>query len=140
MPFLKGRQLFGHVDGSSSMPPPMLDDHPNPKYTLWLLLDQLLLSAINLSLSDQVLAQVLECTTAQEAWNTLQTLFASQFSAHVMLTHYPLATLKKGSESITDYFHRDKTLAASLGAQASLSLHRNFQCIYLLGLGLIMTP
>ncbi|KAF5460472.1 hypothetical protein F2P56_020336 [Juglans regia] len=67
VPFLKGHQLFGFVDGTVLPPPPSTPDgHINSDYTRWVLQDQLIISTINSSLSHTVLAQVIECTTSLE--------------------------------------------------------------------------
>lgn len=108
VPFLKGHQLFDHVDGTSPMPPPIVDDAPNPTYTQWVLRDQLILSVINSSLSAQVLAQVLDCNTTHDAWTTLQTLFSSQSSTIVMQTQYQLATLKRALSPLLIIFIEPK--------------------------------
>lgn len=116
VPFLKGHQLFGYVDYTIPMPLPMVDNAVNPEYTKWALQDQLIVSTINASLSDTMLAQVLTCTTSSRIWNTLEKLFAAQSSAHVMKTKLQIAALKKGSATITEYFQKVTTLAATLSA------------------------
>lgn len=45
VPFLKGHQLFQHVDGSTEMPPLMVDGAENPAHAKWVMVDQLILSA-----------------------------------------------------------------------------------------------
>lgn len=70
--------------GSQPIPEPIIDDKPNPDYHKWLLQDQLVISAINSSLSESVLTQVLDCTTSQQVWQTLQNLFKAQSSTYIM--------------------------------------------------------
>lgn len=135
LPFLKGHRLYGYIDGTISPPPPTVDGKPNLAYTDWALQDQLILSAINSSLTNNVLAQVLECTTSREVWNTLSSLFSAQSSAHIMQTQFQLATLKKGSETISEYFHKATALSSSLSV-AGRPLSPSEFIIYLLaGLG-----
>lgn len=98
------------------MPSSTIDDLLNPAYHRWLLQDQLIVSTLNLSLSEQVLSQVLDCTTAKEVWSILHTHFAAQSCTHVIQTKYQLATLKKGFDSITIYYHKATTLSSSLSA------------------------
>jgi hypothetical protein len=43
-------------------------------------------------------------------------MFASQAHARIMHVHFQLATLKKGNSSISDYFHKMKTLSDTLVA------------------------
>lgn len=54
--FLQGNQLFGLLDGSLPKPPLQLIINPNPKFTQWNMLDQLVLYALNSSLSESSLA------------------------------------------------------------------------------------
>ncbi|KAF5442908.1 hypothetical protein F2P56_035516 [Juglans regia] len=135
VPFLKGHKLFGHVDGSHPMPEPLLANEPNPAYDQWLLQDQLIISAINSSLSESVLTQVLDCTTSQQVWSTLQNLYSAQSSAHLMNTQFQLATLKKGAESITEYYNKAKNLSSQLDAAGHSLLDSEFTIFLLAGLG-----
>lgn len=80
--FLIGHQLYEYVDGFLPMPPSMLKNLPNPASSKWVLQDQLIILAINASLSYSVLAQVFSYTTSHEVWSTLQTSFAAQSTAH----------------------------------------------------------
>jgi hypothetical protein len=73
--------------------------------------DQLLLGAINSTLSKKMLSHVTRCVTSRDAWTTLETLFMSQSKARTMQVHYQLATLKKGSSSIAYYYHKFQTLS-----------------------------
>lgn len=57
-----------------------------------------------------------------------------------MQTQYLLATLKKGTESITDYFHRAKSLAASLGTTGQPLSSSEFAVYLLTGLGTDYDP
>ncbi|KAF5475573.1 hypothetical protein F2P56_007367 [Juglans regia] len=135
VPFLKGHQLFHHVEGPCDVPLPRIDESENPEYVKWMLTDQIILSALNSSLTEQVLAQVLECSTSREVWTLLHSLFAAQSSAHIMQTQYQLATLKKGSESISSYFNKARTLAASMGAAGQPLSDSEFTVYLLAGLG-----
>jgi hypothetical protein len=82
---LKGGNLFGYVDGTHCSPPPTLvittdgvvSVSPNPEFLHWQMQDQLILGAINSSLSENMLSHVIRCATSREAWLTLETLFAS---------------------------------------------------------------
>jgi hypothetical protein len=76
--------------------------------------DQIILGAINSTLTEKMLIHVTRCTTSRSAWITLKTLFTSQSRARTMQVHYQLATLKKGSSSVADYFQRFQSLTDSL--------------------------
>uniref|UniRef100_A0A2N9FV57 Uncharacterized protein n=1 Tax=Fagus sylvatica TaxID=28930 RepID=A0A2N9FV57_FAGSY len=78
--------------------------------------DQLIMSALISSLSENILAHVVKCSTSREVWVTLERMFTSQSRARTMQIHYQLATLKKGDASIADYFHKFTGLADTLAA------------------------
>ncbi|XP_042974860.1 putative pentatricopeptide repeat-containing protein At5g59200, chloroplastic [Carya illinoinensis] len=110
----------------------MVDGVTNTDYLKWSQLDQLILSALNSSLLESVLAQVIECTSAHDIWKTLESMFTAQSSAHLMQTHLQLATLKKGPESVTNYYNKARTLAASLAAAGQPLSALNFLLIWFL--------
>jgi uncharacterized membrane protein YgcG len=124
VPYLRGQHLYGFLDGSTVAPLPTISlvtdglttTAPNPVFTSWHLQDQLILSALISSLSKNVLAHVVKCTTAREVWITLARMFTSQSRARTMQIHYQLATLRKGDLSIADFFHRFTGLADTLAA------------------------
>lgn len=78
---------------------------PNPAFLHWTMY-QLILGAINSALSEKMLPHITRCTTAREAWTTLETLLASHAKARTMQVHYQLATIKKGNSAIADYFQK----------------------------------
>lgn len=73
------------------------------------------MSTLNSSLFKTILAQVLECKTSFAIWKTLPNLFAAKSLSLVIQTQFQLVTLKKGSESISDYYAKAKSLASTLG-------------------------
>lgn len=82
LPYLKGQEVFGYVDGTVTEPPATLPSadgtcSPNPQYAIWSKQDNLILSAINSSLSDDVLAQVYHAPNSQRVWLALESCFAS---------------------------------------------------------------
>uniref|UniRef100_A0A2N9HZY2 Reverse transcriptase Ty1/copia-type domain-containing protein n=1 Tax=Fagus sylvatica TaxID=28930 RepID=A0A2N9HZY2_FAGSY len=97
VPYLRGQHLFQFVDGSFTIPQPIIiassDDASttliNPEFTQWQLQDQIVLSALISSLSEKVIAHVI---------------------------HYQLSTLRKGSTSISDFFQTFTGLADTLAA------------------------
>lgn len=116
--------LFGYVDGSIPCPPQTIvstkdgvtTTSPNPAFLHWSMQDQLILGAINFSLTEKMLSHVTRCATSREAWTTLATLFASQSQARTTQVHYQLATLKKGNSNIADYYQKFQTLTDTLAA------------------------
>lgn len=78
--------------------------------------DQLILGAINSSLSEKMLSHVTRSATSKDAWLTLETLFASQSRARTMNVHFKLATLKKNNSSITNDYQQFQQLVDALVA------------------------
>jgi hypothetical protein len=124
VPYLRGQHLFGFLDGSRPAPPQILTvttaeistPQPNPDYHTWLVQDQMILSALISSLTENILAYVVRCTTSREVWLTLERMFTAHSRARTMNIHYQLSTLKKGDSSIADYFHKFTGLVDTLAA------------------------
>uniref|UniRef100_A0A2N9J507 Retrotransposon Copia-like N-terminal domain-containing protein n=1 Tax=Fagus sylvatica TaxID=28930 RepID=A0A2N9J507_FAGSY len=124
VPYLRGQHLFGFIDGTQSPPPQFLplsttessQPQPNPAFLQWQSQDQLILSALISSLSENILAYVVKCSTSFEVWTTLERMFTAHSRARSMNIHYQLATLKKGDSSIADYFHKFTQLSDTLAA------------------------
>uniref|UniRef100_A0A2N9F027 Reverse transcriptase Ty1/copia-type domain-containing protein n=1 Tax=Fagus sylvatica TaxID=28930 RepID=A0A2N9F027_FAGSY len=124
VPYLKGQHLFGFLDGSRLAPLPVLTTTadgdaqviPNPEFQQWHLQDQMLLSALISSLSENILAHVVRCVTARDVWQVLERMFTSQSRARTMQVHYQLATLQKGDSTVAEYYHRFTILADTLAA------------------------
>ena len=143
IPYLRGQHLFGFLDGSRPTPPqtptvPAADistPQPNADYQAWLVQDQMILSALISSLTKNILAYVVKCTTSREVWLTLERMFTAHSRARIMNIHYQLSTLKKGDSSITDYFHKFTGLMDTLAA-IDQTLKQEEQSSFLLaGLG-----
>jgi hypothetical protein len=88
----------------------------NPEYLSWYQRDQLIIIVLVFTLSDSYVSHTVGCTTSRALWESLKKMFASQAHAQIMQVHFQLATLKKGTSSITDYFHKMKTLSDTLAA------------------------
>ncbi|KAL3835707.1 hypothetical protein ACJIZ3_010443 [Penstemon smallii] len=115
LPYLKGHNLFGYIDGS--FPPPQVlgeKSQPNLDFITWQQHDQAVLSLLVSSLSESIIAHVTSASTSREVWETLADLFAANSQAHVLQTTLQLASLKKGSDSVAVYYRRAKSLLDSL--------------------------
>lgn len=87
-PFLKGPRLLDYIDGFAFIPPPSINNAPNPTYCTWVLQDKLIMFNLNSTLSESILAQVIDCKTSASIWSTLQRLFVAKSSAHVVHTQF----------------------------------------------------
>ncbi|XP_012850808.1 PREDICTED: uncharacterized protein LOC105970518 [Erythranthe guttata] len=139
LPYLKGQEVFGYVDGTIKAPPATLTVNgtstPNPEFALWTKQDNLILSTINSSLTEEVLAQVYQSETSHAIWLALQTCFASQSRAKVVQVRSQLATSRKGHLSATDYFVQIKKLADQLSMAGQALTSDDIITYILAGLG-----
>ncbi|CAL1404046.1 unnamed protein product [Linum trigynum] len=110
---------MGHVDGTFSAPPQLVDGQPNPAYYQWYERDQYVLSWINFSLSEAVLPIVVNKFTAYAAWSALATIYASGSKVQVRHLSKALHQLRRGDTSIHDYLQDAKTKADQLAALGS---------------------
>ncbi|KAL6324735.1 hypothetical protein AAG906_017075 [Vitis piasezkii] len=107
---------MGFVDGSEPCPSKSLDGSLNPAYILWNKKDQCVLSWINATLSDKVLASVYGITSAREVWSSLANKFASQSRTRVHHLKRKLQTLHQGSMKCTDFLEKAKLVSDELAA------------------------
>ena len=130
IPYLKGGNLFGYVDGSILCSPlsiTTVKEHissttTKPACLYWEMQDQIILSFLTSAISKRMISHVANCTTSKQAWTKLETLFASQSKARILNVHFQLAILKKANLSIVDYFHKFQTLIDALAAVNKLSV------------------
>ncbi|XP_042982037.1 uncharacterized protein LOC122311522 isoform X1 [Carya illinoinensis] len=136
IPYLKGQRLFHFVDGSTAPPPPLLSDAltPNPDFLHWTQTDQIILSALISTLSDNLIAQVVGYSTSRQVWSALDKLFASQSQSRIIQLRYQLATLSKGSSSVSEYFRKVKHLSDTMCAAGIILSPAEFVSYLLAGL------
>ena len=91
----------------------------NPEFSAWHQHDQNVLCWINAILSPNVLAHVVGLKSARNVWLALERRFASLSQSHIIQLKTQLQTLKKGSQSIADYFQKVKYIADSLTTSSS---------------------
>ncbi|KAA8519085.1 hypothetical protein F0562_013341 [Nyssa sinensis] len=140
LPYLKGQEVFGYVDGTLNAPPTTITDangtsSPNPQFAAWSKQDNLILSAINSSLTEEVLAQVYQATTSCAIWLALESCFASQSHAKVVQVCSELSTAHKGSSTATEYFMSIKKLTDELAIAGQAMSIDDIITYVLVGLG-----
>jgi hypothetical protein len=126
IPFFKGQNIYRYVNRDISTPPQFVPSPDNTStsaamvantaYSLWYQQDKIVLTALISTLFENLLVHVFGLHTSREVWLALEKMFASQSKAHVMQFRLELATLKKGSMSISDYFQKAQSLSHSLAA------------------------
>lgn len=116
IPYFKRQNLFGFLDGSHPAPPPLysITNTPSSAFLTWQQHDQSIISILNTCLSKNLISHVLSATTSYEIWLILDDLFVAKTQAHTMQLHYQIATLKKGSKFIADYYQQAKLLCYTL--------------------------
>ena len=120
---LGSNELMGFMDGSKTFPCQFLLDAEqketstiNPDIVLWTMKDQYLLSLINATLIENILATILGMTTFHQVWTFLSTKFASQSCSRVTHLKHQLHHLHQGSKSCSNYHQFAKQWADELAA------------------------
>jgi hypothetical protein len=125
LPYLRSQGLVGFVDGSNPAPSQTIAVEPsaesggrrliiNPEYTAWYPQDQLVLSIINSSITEDVLATTVGASTVRAAWVTLERMFASTSRVRAMQIRMELATIQKKDLSIATISARSSASATPL--------------------------
>jgi hypothetical protein len=74
----------------------------------------MILNILKSTLTEPYVVHAVGSVSSAALWSTLLSMFASQARARVMQIYFQLATVKKGSSSITEYFQTIKTLSDTL--------------------------
>ncbi|GFP94834.1 uncharacterized mitochondrial protein atmg00810 [Phtheirospermum japonicum] len=111
--------ILGHLDGTTPAPSSTITPESgaataNPAYTTWLLKDKRLLSVIYTSLSADAASEVIDCTSANQAWEALESVYASASRSHQLREE--LLSLRRGDLSVEDYGKKFKHLCDQLQA------------------------
>ena len=80
VPLLESQDLLGYLDGSFLAPAAQIlrgtEQVPNPSYKKWHTQDQLILSLLYASLTEECMAEVVDCSSSRAAWLALETSFS----------------------------------------------------------------
>jgi hypothetical protein len=130
---IRGAKLLRYLTGDSRAPPTTIpklgaDDKKvmdvtgkvimikNPEFEDWDATDQQVLSYLLGSLSKDVLVQVSSCNTAAEAWVMIQGMYTSHTRSRSVNTRIALATTRKGTSTVIEYFGKIKALGDEMAA------------------------
>ena len=121
VPILIANDLYGYVNGSVTPPQTTIKstegkEIPNPNFFSWCKVDQFVLSCINATLTQGILAQTLRHSTAHEVWESLHSMFLEQSQARFDLFKGDIQSIQKGTSSISKYLNRLKHIVDSLAA------------------------
>jgi hypothetical protein len=112
---LLGARLEAHLTGAIKAPLEKIQEKgttiSNPEYEEWFAIDQQVLAFLLLSLSKEIVAQVIVCTTTPSAWGVIEGMYALGTCARTVNIRISLATMKKGNNSIVEYVGKARTLA-----------------------------
>ncbi|CAO2034325.1 unnamed protein product [Urochloa humidicola] len=120
---LRGARLEGHISGRTSAshteieqkgPGDKMVRTPNLAFEEWEAWDQQILSLLLTSLLRDVVAQVVAVRTVAQAWRAISNMFASQMRARAINVRLALATTKKGTMNVSDYFGKMRSLGNEL--------------------------
>lgn len=118
--FLKGQDLYGHVDGSVPCPPQFICDSTtgqevlNPAYASWFTTDQSIVNMIGQTLSSAATSCAVGSKTALDLWRNLRNKFASSNRQNILQLKSNLQGLKKGGDTIEVYLDKVKVARDAL--------------------------
>lgn len=121
VPIARGFGIMGYLDGSIPKPSEFTektsDDDasktisaPNPDYEKWYVQDQQVIAWINSTLSPEILAQVIDITSAKLLWSTLNESYAQQSEVRLLHLRTELQNTKRDGKPIDDYLNRMKRI------------------------------
>ena len=139
MPLLQCQQLLGYVDGSIKPPSATIgsDDSAtiNPAFAKWQQTDQLILSLLLTSLTEEAMATVVGLTFSYAVWSTLETTFSHHSKSRELHFKDELQHMKKDTRSIVEYSREFKSICDQLAAMGRPVDDLNKIHWYLRGLG-----
>jgi hypothetical protein len=114
MPAIRAAQLEGFLDGSVKKPSKIISktvgasvlNEPNPAYAQWVAKDEVVLGYLLMSLTHEVFTGVATLTTSVKVRSTLASMYASCTHARSVQTRIALATFKKGTQSMVEYYSK----------------------------------
>ena len=120
VPLLESQDLMGYLDGSFSAPTTQVcaenDLVPNPAYKKWHTQDNILLSLLYASLIEECMAEVVNFTTASDAWLTLEVSFSHSSKTRGLQLKDELQLMQRGSHGVAEYARSFRSLYDQLSA------------------------
>ncbi|XP_021815955.1 uncharacterized protein LOC110758400 [Prunus avium] len=112
---LEGNGIMGFLDGSAPCPPQFVDSSSDSAtrivsnaYKVWKIHDKALMALITATLSASAISCIIGSQSATDMWTSLKERFADVSRASIFQMKTDLQNIKKGSESIDQYFQRIK--------------------------------
>uniref|UniRef100_A0A2N9GUP3 Uncharacterized protein n=1 Tax=Fagus sylvatica TaxID=28930 RepID=A0A2N9GUP3_FAGSY len=112
---LDAYSLLDHLEDPTPCPSQFLFSHSetetqevNPLYTQWRARDKALFSLISSTLSPSAISLVIGQTSASGIWKILVNRYTSVSRSNIVNLKRELNSIKKNSDSVTDYLHKIK--------------------------------
>ncbi|KAL3514207.1 hypothetical protein ACH5RR_026924 [Cinchona calisaya] len=99
--FVKGKDLWGHIDGSKPAPD---KDKEKDEHAKWEVKDAQIMAWILGSVDPNIILNLQPFKTAAEMWNYLKKLYSQHNTARRFQLEHELATIQQGSLSISDFY------------------------------------
>jgi hypothetical protein len=112
-PLLQCQKFYGYVDGSTLMPFATINPTAND---LWKQNDQLIMSLLFSSLTEEALFVVIDLTTSKDVWIALETALSHKSKARELQIKDELHLMKHGSRSVVEYSRAFKSHCDQLSA------------------------
>jgi hypothetical protein len=142
LPPIRSAQLYNLLIGKEKMPAETVSvttngapmDTPNPEYINWVTRDQALLGYILSSLTREVLMGVMTAMTSADVWSSLAAMYGSCTRARSVNTRIALATTKKGTAKMAEFYSKMKSYADEMSASGQPLGDEEFVAYVLTGL------
>ncbi|KAE8701309.1 hypothetical protein F3Y22_tig00110548pilonHSYRG00747 [Hibiscus syriacus] len=120
IPLLESQDLMGYLDGSFSAPSSHIfqgtDLVPNPAYKKWHAQDRLILSLLYASITEECMAEVVDCSTSCDAWLALEASFSHSSKTREIQLKDELQLMQRGSRGVAEYARSFRSLCDQLSA------------------------
>ncbi|KAF7831376.1 Retrovirus-related Pol polyprotein from transposon TNT 1-94 [Senna tora] len=134
---IRGHNLYKFLIGGKHIPKKYataeaeLNDERTDEYVSWECQDQLLLSWMLNSMSENLVSKMVGCDHSYQLWTKIQENFCSSTKPRERQLRTELRNTKKGSSSMSDYLLKIKKIVDSLTAIGSpISSHDHIESIF----------
>ena len=139
LPLLLCQHLFGYVDGSIKPPSTTIGSNDfatiNPAFAKWQQTNQLILSLLLTSLTEEAMFAFVGLTSSHVVWSTLETTFNHRSKSRELLFKDELQNMKKDTQFVVEYSHEFKSVCDQLAAMGRYVDDLDKIHWYLCGLG-----
>jgi hypothetical protein len=124
LPLLQCQHLLGYVDGFIKPSSATIDSDDsatiNPAFAKWQQTDQLVLSLLHTSLTEEAMSAVVGLTSSHDVWSTLKTTFNHRSKSQELHFKDELQHVKKDTRFVVEYSREFKFVCDQLPAMSRL--------------------